>query len=273
METTNLISPASVRPLALLATLLVMLGCSSSGDKGNTIPPTAPTRDIPDVRQTAETASSGSAAVRYPPALASTPRPTTSPPSRTHETAPASTPTALSLKIHRGSEARYRVKEQLAGRNLPNDAVGVTTDVMGTIAFDVKGQIVAEQSRITVNVSTLKSNASPRDRYIRNSSLESNIFPVALFEARATEGLSWPIPTSGEYTFQLLGEMTMHGVAKPLTWDVIVRFSDSRVTGQAKTSFKFGYFDMTIPRAFIVVSVEDNVQLEIDFQATVETGG
>lgn len=268
METTNLISPASVRPLALLATLLVMLGCSSCGDKGNTTPPTAPTRDIPDMRQTAE-----APAAQYPPASASTPRSTTSPPTRTDETAPASTPTALSLKIRSGSEARYRVKEQLAGRNLPNDAVGVTTDVMGTIAFDVKGRIVAEQSRITVDVSTLKSDASPRDRYIRNSSLESNIFPVALFKAMATEGLSWPIPTSGEYAFQLLGEMTVHGVTKPLTWDVTAQFGDSRVTGQAKTSFKFGYFDMTIPRAFIVVSVEDNVQLEIDLQATVVTGG
>src|SRR5687767_10305976 len=34
------------------------------------------------------------------------------------------------------SETRYRVREQLAGFNLPNDAVGATRAIEGTIAFD-----------------------------------------------------------------------------------------------------------------------------------------
>jgi hypothetical protein len=38
------------------------------------------------------------------------------------------------------SEARYRVKEQLMGFNFPNDAVGTTQRVSGTIAFSVQGR-------------------------------------------------------------------------------------------------------------------------------------
>ena len=35
-----------------------------------------------------------------------------------------------------GNEARYLVREQLAGRDLENDAVGKTTNVTGTLVLD-----------------------------------------------------------------------------------------------------------------------------------------
>ena len=84
--------------------------------------------------------------------------------------------------------------------------------------------------------------------------------------------LPWPLPTDGETSFQLAGDMTVHGVTKPATWEVTAQFSDGSVTGQAKTSFTFGTFDMAVPRLFFILSVEDNIRLEMDFVASVTSG-
>ena len=54
-----------------------------------------------------------------------------------------------------GNAARYRVREQLAGIDLPNDAVGETKDVSGSIGFDKSGNVIPEASRISVKVDSL----------------------------------------------------------------------------------------------------------------------
>jgi hypothetical protein len=56
-----------------------------------------------------------------------------------------------------GNAARYRVREQLFGKDLLNDAVGATGGVTGTIAVDSVGALVAGESRITVDVTGLRA--------------------------------------------------------------------------------------------------------------------
>ena len=43
-----------------------------------------------------------------------------------------------------GNEARYRVREQLMGANLPNDAIGATKTISGTILDNDEGRIVMD---------------------------------------------------------------------------------------------------------------------------------
>ena len=66
-----------------------------------------------------------------------------------------------------GTEAQYRVNEQLLRRNLPNDAVGVTNNVSGVVTFDIGGNVIPEQSIVTIDASTLKSDQGRRDNFIR----------------------------------------------------------------------------------------------------------
>ncbi|MBI4240616.1 MAG: hypothetical protein HY613_02770 [Candidatus Rokubacteria bacterium] len=44
------------------------------------------------------------------------------------------------------SEARYRVREQLVGNNFPDDAVGRTQNIQGTIVFDPEGKLTADSN-------------------------------------------------------------------------------------------------------------------------------
>ncbi len=169
------------------------------------------------------------------------------------------------LEVAPGTEARYRVREQLAGVDFPNDAVGVTQQVQGVIILDEDNGIVSAESRLVVDLRALKSDDRRRDRYLQRSTIDTARYPVAEFVPRDVLGLPAPLPRSGTAQFQLVGDLTIHGVSRPLTWEVSASFTEQVIAGRAATSFQFGHFDMTIPRVFLVLSVDDRIQLEIDF--------
>ncbi len=162
------------------------------------------------------------------------------------------------------SEARYRVREQLAGFNFPNDAVGTTQSVSGTIALDGEGR-PAPGSRFTVDLRSLRSDEERRDNYLRERTLATATFPYAEFVPREIRGLPFPLPGAGRVTVQLLGDLTIRGVTRPTTWEGTVEFSGGTVRLQARTAFTFAEFALTQPRVMRVLSIEDKIRLEVDF--------
>src|SRR5688572_23992989 len=91
--------------------------------------------------------------------------------------APARTARLRYVVAPTGNEARYRVREQLVGRDLPNDAIGATRDVTGRVVVESDGRVVKDSSRIVVAVSGLKSDQSRRDNFLRRRTLETEKFP------------------------------------------------------------------------------------------------
>ncbi len=163
------------------------------------------------------------------------------------------------------SEARYRVREQLANISFPTDAVGTTRAISGTIVIEPDGTVVSQESKFTVDLTTLKSDKAQRDRYIQNNTLQTRSYPTAEFIPTQVIGLPSPLPTSGTATFQLAGDLTVHGTTRPTTWDVTASVDGQGLTGSASTSFTFEDFGMTPPRVPVLLSVEDTIKLEVDF--------
>lgn len=177
-------------------------------------------------------------------------------------------PTAASIRFvpaPTGNEVRYRVREQLVGHDLPNDAVGATDDVTGALVVDDAGAIVPGESKFTVNVATLKSDRDRRDGYVRRRILQTDSFPTVQLAPAAIQGLPSPLPTSGEHTFQMIGNLTVRGVTHPTTWQVKATFDGNHVTGSASTGFTFADFGLTQPKVSILLSVADSIHLEYDF--------
>jgi polyisoprenoid-binding protein YceI len=164
-----------------------------------------------------------------------------------------------------GNEVRYRIREQLVGLDLPNDAVGATSDVTGGITFDANGRVVPSASRFQVSIGTLTSDKARRDGYVRGRILQASEHPTVELVPTAIEGLTLPIPTSGTKTFTLVGNLTVRGVTRPTTWLVNAKFGGSAVTGTAATAFTFAEFGLTQPRVPVVLSVADTIKLEYDF--------
>jgi len=171
-----------------------------------------------------------------------------------------------------GNEARFRVKEQLAMLTMPNVAVGVTSRITGALVLD-GGKVVPAESRFSVALDSLKSDRDRRDGYIKHRTLETDRFPTADLAVTALPGLPWPLPDSGTMTFQIVGDLTIHGVTRPSTWQVTAEAKDGGFTGTASTRVKFEDFGMTQPRVAIVLSVEDDIGLEYQFHLIPERSG
>jgi polyisoprenoid-binding protein YceI len=181
---------------------------------------------------------------------------------------PAPTPPTAGahLEIIDGSSASYRVAEQLVGINFPNDAVGTTPTVAGTLVIAPDGSI-APGSKLSIDLRNLKSDQDGRDGYVKNRLLETEKFPMAEFVPTKITGLPVMIPTQGQVGIQLTGNMTIHGVTKEITFQGIATFGrDSTVAGRAKTTFNFATFGLTKPTIARLMSVEDKIDLEIVYR-------
>lgn len=173
------------------------------------------------------------------------------------------------LEIAEGTKARYKVREQLAGISFPSDAVGTTEDVTGTLVVNPDGSIDATRSKLTVDLRTLKSDQQMRDGYIQRNTLESEKFPMIEFVPKRATGLPVPMPAGmgAQAGFQLIGDMTLHGVTKEATWNVVATFGNDQVAGRATTTLQFATFNLTKPSLARLMSVDDKIDLEIEFRA------
>jgi polyisoprenoid-binding protein YceI len=214
-----------------------------------------------------------------PTTVPATPVPTDAPvptavarPTQTTAAVPAQATTTAASAVRlvldaSASQASYHAHEQLVGKTLPSEAVGTSPAVSGTLVLGADGSVAADQSTITVDLTQLKSDESRRDNFIKTNSLETNKYPTATFVANAVQGLPTPLPTAGSATFQLLGDLTVHGVTRPVTWQVTAQFADTTVSGSATTSVNITDFGMTPPKAGPVLAIEDAVTLELAFTA------
>ena len=169
------------------------------------------------------------------------------------------------------NEARYLVEEQLARIGF-NVAVGVTKDVTGTIVIRQSGAIVPGLSRIVVDLRNLTSDSDRRDGFIQRRTLETAKFPFAELVLTEAKGLPSPLPTSGEVDFQIVGDLTVHGVTESTTWDVEAEISGNELIGTAATKVTITGFGMELPLVGSVLSIEDEIDLEIDFRAALVDG-
>jgi polyisoprenoid-binding protein YceI len=170
------------------------------------------------------------------------------------------------LTLTTGTRARYRVQEQLAGINFPSDAVGTTEGVTGSITIGPNGAF-APGSKIVVDLKTLTSDQSMRDGYVQRTTLETEKFPTLEIVPKRAVGLAAPLPAGGQGGFQLVTDMTLHGVTKEVTWNVIVTFGNDAVNGRATTTTEFATFNIAKPQLARLLSVDDKIQLEIEFRS------
>jgi polyisoprenoid-binding protein YceI len=257
-----LLRPTVKISVIIAALSVVLAGCGSAA--ATPTPMAAPATSAPIA------ANPPTVAPTAPAAPKPTSAPTAAPTANAPTAAPAAPQTAGAVRLavdSSASQASYRAREQLVGRTLPSEAVGTSKAVSGDLILGANGSVVSDQSRITVDLSLLQSDEGRRDNFIKGNTLQTGSFPLATFVPRQAEGLPAPLPTSGKATFQLLGDLTVHGVTKPVTWQVTAEFGASSVTGSATTNVNITDFGMTPPKVGPVLSIEDALTLELAFTA------
>lgn len=242
--------------------------------------PAAPAAATPAPALPTETPAAGSTAAPAVaptgvPAAAATMAPTNAPTQAMPATeAPAAAPTeapamaagATVFTLGEGTIARYKVEEVLANTGF-KIATGETSGVAGSIAFASDGAVIAEESRIAVQAATLRTDSNRRDGYVRNRTLLTDTYPEVVFQPTSVEGLPESlVDASGPVDIVINGNLTVKDQTRPVTWTGTAEFAgDGTASGMASVMFTFEDFGMDKPRVAIVVSVEDEILLELDF--------
>jgi polyisoprenoid-binding protein YceI len=121
-----------------------------------------------------------------------------------------------------GSQAGYRAKEQFINQPTETEAVARTSKVTGSMVVSVAGGTVKiSQMKFTVDLASLVSQDKyatyqvyQRDFFVRSIYLQTSQFPTAVF---TSDGVSFPLPSSGPASVDVAGKLTVHGVTKGVT--------------------------------------------------------
>ena len=159
----------------------------------------------------------------------------------------------------------YRVKEQLAFLSSPNEAVGRSTAVTGTM--QVAGDTV-EAARIEADLTRLTSDESRRDNASPQRGLESERFPTATLELAEPIKLAKAPAEGQEVRGQGKGRLTVHGVTREVDLDLTGRWNGSTIQVVGQLPVRMSDYQIEAPRFGPVVSIEDS--LAVDFKLVFE---
>ena len=164
---------------------------------------------------------------------------------------------------------RYRVSEILTGVDFESDAVGNTASITGSLIILPDGAI-GSGSNITVDLTTLKSDQAFRDLLLGMVILETKSFPTLDFVPKQINGLDGPLPSLDvpqPIGFTMVGDVTLKGITKETTWNVVGVLNGTTVSGRATTTVLFSDFSLTKPEIPFLASIADEIELEIEFTA------
>ena len=179
-------------------------------------------------------------------------------------TAPADGAIAGTWTVTTGSEAGYRVREQLANLPAASDAVGRTSDVTGSITLVAAGdgaQLTAGD--LAVDTTSITSNESRRDNRLRTEGLQTDQFPTATF--KLTQPVDIPAAALGGAAtdLTLVGDLTIHGVTKAVEIPGQAQITNGQIAVTGSISFPLSDFQIQTPNVGgFIVSIADQGALE-----------
>ena len=150
----------------------------------------------------------------------------------------------------------YRVKEVIVAQS--TEGVGRTSAVKGTL--NIVGEQVTE-AEFSVDMTTLKSDSSRRDKQVNTRILDTATYPTATFTLKQPITLTPEALAGSDLTTQATGTLTLRGVTKDIELTLIARLSGDVI--EVNGSIEIIFADWSIPDPSIsAIVVEDRGQLE-----------
>lgn len=149
---------------------------------------------------------------------------------------------------------------------------------------DVKGKVVSDASdptkssfEATINVNSINTGVKKRDEHLKTAEFFSvKEFPEITFKSTKVEKLSEPAPADVQAaegqsieSFLVTGDLTMHGVTKPITLKVYKLGETEFPTGTARVGYvtKLGVKRSEYGMTNMIGLVSDDIYLDISFEA------
>jgi polyisoprenoid-binding protein YceI len=138
-----------------------------------------------------------------------------------------------------GSQVGYRVKEVLFGQD--TEAVGRTSEVTGSLA--VEGTTVTAVD-LVVDMGSVESDESNRDRQFRGRIMDTDTFPEATFQLTEPVELGVVPATGEEVTVDAVGDLTLRGVTQAVTIPLTARLDGTTFAVSGTVTLDFDLFEI-----------------------------
>ncbi|UCC53705.1 MAG: YceI family protein [Anaerolineaceae bacterium] len=174
------------------------------------------------------------------------------------------------------SQASYLVDEEFLENALSKlgieagqkDVVGTTPEVSGQLQLNLEDlSAVLGENEFAVDLSQLTSDQDRRDNWIRENGPTFDRFPMATFTATAVSGLPDNYDEGQEIQFQVSGDLTVHEVTLPVTFDVTATLQDDTLTGVLETRRLMSDFGIDPPAFAGTLTVADEFGIRVEFTA------
>lgn len=241
------------RPLVLGVVAIVAIGIGGflvydQFLRGDTAPPLA----LPTSAPSAAASASADAATSAEPTTSATPA------------ASFGGDVAGTWTVTTGSQAGYRVREQLASLPAESDAIGRTDQVSGTITVTSDGTTTTvTEATLTVDTTSITSDEDRRDNRMRSEGLQTDEFPTATFTLTQPVDVPAAALAGTPSDITLIGDLTLHGVTKSVEIPAQTQLVDDQIQVAGSLTFPLADFDIVAPNiGGFIVSIADEGTLE-----------
>jgi polyisoprenoid-binding protein YceI len=143
-------------------------------------------------------------------------------------------------KVVAESIVGYRVKETIVGQK--TEGVGRTSEIAGLLTI-VDEQVTAAE--FTVDMTTLVSDSTRRDRQVNTRILDTVNFPTATFTLKEPITLTPEALAGSDFSVDTTGTLTLRGVTKDIDLTLIARLVDDVI--EVNGSIQIVFTDWSIP--------------------------
>ena len=150
----------------------------------------------------------------------------------------------------------YRVKEILFGQD--TEGVGRTSAVTGSLVIANNEVTSAEFS---VDMTSLKSDSSRRDRQVNDRILDTATYPTATFALNESIALTPEALAGSDLTVNTTGTLTLRGVTNSVPVTLVARLVDNVIEVNGTIKIVFAEWQIPDPSISAIV-VEDRGLLE-----------
>ena len=162
-----------------------------------------------------------------------------------------------------GTFAGFRIDEELAGIGA-TQAVGRTGEVAGSI--EISGTTL-EAATFEIDLRAITTDDRRRDDRVQ-SAIDTSRFPSATFTLTEPVDLGPAASTGGPVSVTAVGDVTIRGITRSYPVPIEAQVVGDTIVVIGSFEISFSDFDVTVPRAAIVLSVADTATLEFQLLFT-----
>ncbi len=152
------------------------------------------------------------------------------------------------------------------------DITGMSTDVWGTVSFDIEDVENTLKGEILISTASLRSGIDLRDEHIRGADwLDAEKFPTISFKIKEVAGIEKI--EDNKLKAKVLGEFTLHGVTKEVESEVTLVYLEEndmtkmRLPGDllgVRAKINFNLSDYGVQNMALGKKVSDEIEINVN---------